>query len=286
MNLRAYLVTESCFHVAYLVDKLKTSAGKINVIIRDKNNLDEEKLSAVHRDLARQTVLSPEELARLEDAYQSKLSRAELALIKMQGVPESNVLSLPGTQRCTNLNAPELLNALELESFKTSLAAGIFLDCILKPRWLEIFEHRIVNAHSAILPRARGMHAIEQIAAIGDPDHLQRCAGGTIHYIDEQVDMGSLISAEPLDHLWQCDDIWQVKAASYLKAFDLLTNYLQKKEAFNRKDSHPYTEAIGPEFKLKDFNQDVAKRAEQSFLAMRARQLSCDEPVARVQFIN
>lgn len=264
--LRTYLLTEACFHVSYLTKLLRGQT--LSALVRDKNQISREELDAVHAALHGKKELTQAELEQLQAAYKSKLSNAELALIKMYGVPDTHPLSLPDTTICVNFNAPELLNKIELESFKRPLAAGIFLDCILKPRWLEIFEHRIVNAHSAILPRARGMHAIEQVAAEGDPVKFANAAGASIHYIDEKVDMGALIKTQFLRNLWEHEDIWQIKANSYLTAFELLANYLSQPNAFNRKDGHPYAEAIGPEYKLKEFTLEKSNLAVEQYKQM------------------
>lgn len=266
-----YLVTEALFHVSYLMQQFAPLSGEVKAIVRDKKGLDRQALDQVHGELASQKELTDAQMSMLEEAYKASLSLSERALIRLHGVPETHVLSLPNTQSVTDLHSIELLDGLERESFKSELCAGIFLDCLLKPRWLQIFENRIVNAHSAMLPHARGMHAIEQTAALGDIPRLMICAGASIHYIDHEVDMGQIIKTSSLVELWNLESIWEVKANSYLNAFRLLAEYMGNPKSFSFKDTvpPPYFQP-GPEYKLKDFTPEVSARAEATFLAMRA----------------
>ena len=61
---------------------------------------------------------------------------------------------------------------------------------LLRPTFLERFE-RIVNTHSAPLPDFPGAHPIEDVLAAGVPE-----TAATVHYVDEGVDTGPVITAE------------------------------------------------------------------------------------------
>ena len=61
---------------------------------------------------------------------------------------------------------------------------------LLRPTFLERFE-RIVNTHSAPLPDFPGSHPIEDVLAAGVPE-----TAATVHYVDEGVDTGPVITAE------------------------------------------------------------------------------------------
>jgi phosphoribosylglycinamide formyltransferase 1 len=63
---------------------------------------------------------------------------------------------------------------------------------LLRPTFLDRFE-RIVNTHSAPLPEFPGAHPIEDVLAAG-----VRQTAATVHYVDEGVDTGSVIVAEPV----------------------------------------------------------------------------------------
>ena len=63
---------------------------------------------------------------------------------------------------------------------------------LLRPSFLKRFE-RIVNTHSAPLPEFPGAHPIEDVLAAGVPE-----TAATVHYVDEGVDTGPVIVAEPV----------------------------------------------------------------------------------------
>ena len=63
---------------------------------------------------------------------------------------------------------------------------------LLRPSFLKRFE-RIVNTHSAPLPEFPGAHPIEDVLAAGATE-----TAATVHYVDEGVDTGAVIVAEPV----------------------------------------------------------------------------------------
>ena len=64
---------------------------------------------------------------------------------------------------------------------------------LLRPAFLDRFAGRIVNTHSAPLPEFPGAHPIEDVLAAGVPE-----TAATVHYVDEGVDTGAVIVAEPV----------------------------------------------------------------------------------------
>jgi len=63
---------------------------------------------------------------------------------------------------------------------------------LLRPAFLDRFD-RIVNTHSAPLPEFPGAHPIEDVLAAGAKE-----TAATVHYVDEGVDTGPVIVAEPV----------------------------------------------------------------------------------------
>ena len=63
---------------------------------------------------------------------------------------------------------------------------------LLRPTFLDRFE-RIVNTHSAPLPEFPGAHPIEDVLAAGVGQ-----TAATVHYVDEGIDTGPVIVAEPV----------------------------------------------------------------------------------------
>ncbi len=64
---------------------------------------------------------------------------------------------------------------------------------LLTPAFLDRFPGRIVNTHSAPLPAFPGAHPIEDVLAAGVAE-----TAATVHYVDEGVDTGAVIAAEPV----------------------------------------------------------------------------------------
>jgi phosphoribosylglycinamide formyltransferase 1 len=59
--------------------------------------------------------------------------------------------------------------------------------------FFDYYGGRIVNTHSAPLPEFPGAHPIEDVLAAGVPE-----TAATVHYVDEGVDTGPVIVAEPI----------------------------------------------------------------------------------------
>ena len=64
---------------------------------------------------------------------------------------------------------------------------------LLRAPFLERFGGRIVNTHSAPLPDFPGAHPIEDVLAAGVGE-----TAATVHFVDEGVDTGPVIAAEPV----------------------------------------------------------------------------------------
>ena len=64
---------------------------------------------------------------------------------------------------------------------------------LLRPNFLARFPGRVVNTHSAPLPGFPGAHPIEDVLAAGVAE-----TAATIHYVDDGIDTGAVIAAEPV----------------------------------------------------------------------------------------
>jgi len=78
---------------------------------------------------------------------------------------------------------------LESNGVRIVVCAG-YMHLLRKP-FLDRFEGRIVNTHSAPLPDFPGAHPIEDVLAAGVPE-----TAATVHYVDEGIDSGPVIAAE------------------------------------------------------------------------------------------
>ena len=64
---------------------------------------------------------------------------------------------------------------------------------LLRAPFLERFQGRIVNTHSAPLPDFPGAHPIEDVLAAGVKE-----TAATVHYVDEGIDTGPVIATVPV----------------------------------------------------------------------------------------
>ena len=59
---------------------------------------------------------------------------------------------------------------------------------ILSPKFIQEFAGRIVNVHPSLLPKYKGINAIEQAMEAGEKE-----TGCTVHYVNEELDGGAII---------------------------------------------------------------------------------------------
>ncbi len=62
---------------------------------------------------------------------------------------------------------------------------------IISPKLIEAFPNRIINLHPSMLPKYKGLHAIERALESGDEK-----TGVSVHYVNEELDGGEVILQE------------------------------------------------------------------------------------------
>ncbi|HHC08494.1 MAG TPA: phosphoribosylglycinamide formyltransferase [Actinobacteria bacterium] len=72
---------------------------------------------------------------------------------------------------------------------------------ILGPEAIARYPNRIVNVHPSLLPAFPGARAVAQSLAYG-----VKVSGATVHFVDEEVDHGPIISQEPVPVLPDDDE--------------------------------------------------------------------------------
>jgi phosphoribosylglycinamide formyltransferase 1 len=272
-----FLLTEPDFYATYLVSawlaRASDDTGPGQVLIRDR--LASPGLYGArwefHRAHAGEHQLPGsawQELGRLYPAL-GETEREMIRSIGVPGLPEPRgKIQFIGR----DINSPTTRRWLEgqCEPGRKPFFY-ISLERILAPWWIEISHGRIANAHSAVLPFARGTYAMEQIAAAGNADHFIRSAGATIHYVDDGVDTGPIIRAERLQDPFNFRTIWDCKAHSLLLAFDLLVGLATDMRA--RPGSIPVGLAVHPgdarEYRRAGFTDGLRAAAETNYLAFK-----------------
>ena len=59
---------------------------------------------------------------------------------------------------------------------------------IISPQFIEAFPRKIINVHPSLLPKYKGLNAVQQALDSGD-----EVTGCTVHYVTEELDSGEII---------------------------------------------------------------------------------------------
>lgn len=259
--------TESLFHTSFLVKKLKNH--NLTWIVRNSRELDCEELNEMHSMLSKKKFITKNDLNIIEKSYRG-LSEAEKYLALTYGVPELHPLKLAKFVSTIDFNDDFFSHCTEGVNAIDKSGAIIFLSVILKNKWIDFFEQKIVNAHPAVLPYARGMFAIEQFLVDHNQCQFEQAAGATIHYIDMGIDTGPIIETAQLKRIWDLESIWAVKGESYLLAFELMKCYLTRGKIFTLTDCNKADKTVtSPLYFSRNFSLEVKKTSENKFRTLK-----------------
>ena len=92
---------------------------------------------------------------------------------------------------------------------------------IVSPKLINQFPNRIINLHPSLLPKYKGLHAVEQALENGDS-----VTGVTVHYVNEELDGGKIILQEEVPILPN-DDIQSLTKAIQRKEYCLLPKAIE-----------------------------------------------------------
>ena len=99
-------------------------------------------------------------------------------------------------KRATKLGIPSAYFDNSEEDKMISELNWARVDYIILAGWMRIlsegfvnqFHNRIINVHPSLLPKYKGLHAVEQAMESGDKE-----TGCTVHYVNEELDGGEII---------------------------------------------------------------------------------------------
>ncbi|MHB1684171.1 MAG: formyltransferase family protein [Bacilli bacterium] len=277
-NHQFFLVTENTFHSSYLVNewsrRFRYHGQYGGILIRgtQKTQGDLQKRTEAHRFCQTMSIVPSTQIEILDEAY-GGLSDSERLMVMLYGVPSESCSSVANV--CIldrNLNSDIAIQQMEeLLGQDQEIILFIFLDQILGFWWLQRTKY-IVNAHSAVLPYARGMYALENIACLGDAQQFLKVAGATVHYVDSGVDTGSIIHSMRIRDPFQYETLWEVKARCYQLAFKLLVGAAEV-TLDNLFAEHvgviPEHSLVGQAFRARDFTHELKINAASTFSSMR-----------------
>ena len=110
------------------------------------------------------------------------------------------VLMVYNKKKCKAKKRAERLNIQSCYSKDEDEIIALFhayeVDMIVMAGWMKIvskkfcdeFPGRIINLHPSLLPKYKGLHAIEQAMEAGETE-----TGATVHFVNEYLDAGAII---------------------------------------------------------------------------------------------
>lgn len=273
-----FVMAEDTFHATYLVTRwLDAFAGNVDfggVVLREEPLPATETAAreGFHRRCQGKTELAADEWRELLGLYPD-LTATERAMISEFGVPGRGAAHSPDTVFIGTPNGSRAREWLTRQCETAPPYVFIFIDRVLAPWWIDLTGGHVLNGHSAVLPHARGIYSIEQIAAGTDVDLFRDAAGATVHYIDNDLDTGPIVRAERFRNPFGFDSIWSCKAHTLLLTFDLLID--TARDLGRRPHTAPTGVAPAPSphgtvvFTRSGFRRDRHAAAEAGYLAMR-----------------
>tara|TARA_B100000287_G_C20588896_1_gene763404 strand:+ start:379 stop:912 length:534 start_codon:yes stop_codon:yes gene_type:complete len=90
---------------------------------------------------------------------------------------------------CTHIKSEnEQLIIDVMEAWKVDLIVLAGWMRIISSKLIDAFPNKIINVHPSLLPKYKGLHAVEQAMESGD-----KVTGCTVHYVTEELDSGTII---------------------------------------------------------------------------------------------
>ena len=102
---------------------------------------------------------------------------------KCGAVKRANKYGIPNV-RVPHKNEDEMVKLFEAYNVDLIILAG-YMRVLKNP---SAFPCPIINVHPSLLPKYKGLHAVEQAMESGD-----KMTGCTVHYVNEELDGGEII---------------------------------------------------------------------------------------------
>jgi len=97
-------------------------------------------------------------------------------------------LGIPHTQMSSK-NEDTIIQIMQAWKVDLIVLAGWMR--IITPKLIDAFPNQIINLHPSLLPKYKGLHAIERALESGD-----QVTGVSVHYVNEELDGGEIIMQE------------------------------------------------------------------------------------------
>ena len=127
-------------------------------------------------------------------------------------------------KRADKLGIPHCYMHNQDEEHIISLLQAWHVDLVILAGWMRIvtkdlisaFPDRIINVHPSLLPKYKGLHAVEQAMEAGE-----RYTGATVHYVTEELDGGPIIIQSKVPIL-ENDDVKSLTKAIQRREYAIL----------------------------------------------------------------
>ena len=166
-----YLLVENTFESCYLtsrfIDQFKHSSHFLGVLVAEDKPAQDILLQRqlFHSEYGGQKDWN-DEMEKTWPALYQPLNEASRKMIQLYGVAKFAVTQHPNTIFLGDKVNGSFARCCVKEICKeTTPWLVTYLPKILHSWWIEITQSQILNCHSAVLPYARGLHSIENVAS-------------------------------------------------------------------------------------------------------------------------
>ena len=137
---------------------------------------------------------------------------------KCGAAKRANKLGIPHTQ--ISSKKEDLIIDI-MNAWKVDLIVLAGWMRIITPKLINAFPNRIINLHPSMLPKYKGLHAIERALESGD-----EVTGVSVHYVNEELDGGDIIIQEEVGIL-PYDTLESLTKVIQQKEYDILPRAIQ-----------------------------------------------------------
>ena len=100
----------------------------------------------------------------------------------------ADMLEIPSV-RIASKDEDQIIQIFEAYNVDLIVMAGWMR--VVSQKFCEAFAGRLINLHPSLLPKYKGLHAIEQAMKAGETE-----TGATVHFVTEHLDSGAIIKQQ------------------------------------------------------------------------------------------
>ena len=92
---------------------------------------------------------------------------------------------------------------------------------IISPKLIEAFPNQIINVHPSLLPKYKGLNAVQQAL-----DAKEEVTGCTVHYVTNELDSGEIIIQDQVD-IFPHDTVDSLTKVIQQREYDILPRAIE-----------------------------------------------------------